>query len=262
MTINTNLTIIKGGLMSNDFNPYAAPSNPGGFGPTGPQGSGGIYPTVVEVGNVLNYAWLVFKANLGLLVGISVVVLGINLGITFVQNIVVGILANQQADALSVVASLAFSLGSFCVQTFLGIGQVQIVLKLLRGQPAEFSDLFAGGPLFLPVLAASFMAGVAVTIGFALCVIPGILLALFFWPFYYLIVDQKAGVIESFSLARSIAQPNAMTTLLLALCSSAAMIIGVIALCVGVIFAIPFISAIWGTAYLMMSGQLAQQPQG
>ena len=53
-------------------NPYRSPSS--GFAPAAakPSISGEIVPTRAEVGDVISYAWEVWKSNLGILLGITV----------------------------------------------------------------------------------------------------------------------------------------------------------------------------------------------
>jgi uncharacterized membrane protein len=81
-----------------------------------------------------------------------------------------------------------------------------------------------------------------------------------FWPSYYLVLDGRASVFESFAQAYNITEGNRVTTFLLWLLSIAVIIVGLIALCVGVIFAAPLVAMLWATAYLMMSGQLSATP--
>lgn len=243
-------------------NPYNSPSL-AGTPKTKPINTptGRIVPTAVEVGDVIEYAWEVWKSNLGLLVGITVVVFAINIGMSFVQGVVQGVLEANGDQNTALIVAIAISFISNVIQIFLGIGQVQIVLKLLRGQSANFGELFGGGPLFLRTLGASILFGIAMMLGFLLLIIPGILMIIFFWPFYYLIVDGKAKAIESFTMARPIAQQNVGTSIVLWLASLGIGIVGFIALCIGLLFATPLISTMWGTAYLMMSGQISTKPQ-
>jgi len=243
----------------NSANPYSSPSAmPAKKSPTG-SGGGRIVPTAVEVGDVINYGWEIWKRNLGLLVGITVVVFVINMGIGFAQGIAQGLA--QQGNEIALGAYFALTLISNLIQIFLGIGQVQIVLKLLRGQNAEFGELFGGGPLFLRTLGASIVGGIVLVLGIIVLIVPGILLALFYWPFYYLIVDGKAKAMESFGMALPIAKLNVGTTLVLWLASMGIVIVGFLALCVGVLFATPLVSTIFGAAYLMMSGQIPSRPR-
>ncbi|MCY2982053.1 MAG: hypothetical protein NTY15_00255 [Planctomycetota bacterium] len=79
---------------------------------------------------------------------------------------------------------------------------------------------------------------------------------LLYWPAYFLVVDQKKPVMESFSLARTITQGNEMTSFLIALLNFGIMMVGFIALCFGIIPAYPLAMLLFPCAYLVMSGQL------
>src|SRR5438477_94252 len=59
-----------------------------------------------------------------------------------------------------------------------------------------------------PLIGMWLIAVVLMMVGFLLLIVPGVLLLLAFWPAYYLIVDGRAGVIESFSVARRITEGN------------------------------------------------------
>ena len=213
-------------------------------------------PTAVDAGSVIEVAWDTWKQNLGILVGMTLIVFAINFVIGFGQQILIAILAQANSIEVAIGVSYVISFFAQMIQIFLGIGQTQIILKLLRGQNVELGELFGGGPLFLRTLGASIVAGLAVVLGFVALIIPGILLMLFFWPFYHFIVDNKAKAMESFSMALPVAKLNIGTTLVLVLASMGIMIVGVLALCVGVFFAQPLVTTMWGAAYLMMSGQI------
>jgi uncharacterized membrane protein len=73
------------------------------------------------------------------------------------------------------------------------------------------------------------------------------------------VVDQKSGVIESFSVAMRVTEGNWGTAFVLGLLSFGIALLGCMALCIGLLFAAPLITMIWAIAYLMMSGQLAVQ---
>ena len=225
------------------------------------QSDGPISNQVVGVDPIFSYAWKIWQENLGLLVGVTVVIAVINYVFNFASTFVeIAMQQNAQPEAAAFI-SLGFALVSNVVQIFLGIGQAQIGLKLARRQRVEFGELFNGGSRFWPVLGASILAGLAFTVGFLLLIVPGILLMLMWWPFYYLIVDGKTGVFDSFTVASQITKGNWGTAFLLALSSFAIMIVGLLALCIGVIFAAPLVTMIWIVAYLMMSGQLSTNPQ-
>jgi phage FluMu protein Com len=253
-------------------NPFAAdyPAKPS-LNPYAPPSAGYAPPTLgvpslpvtnqrVEVGQIWNYSWQIWQANLGLLVGVTLTVIAITYAVGIPVAILQTVLEQNDNKEGAVAVAVIGNLFSNAVQMFVGIGQAMIALKLARQQPASFGDLFAGGGRFLPVLGMMILAMLALIAGFALCIVPGIFLLIMFWPCYYLVVEEKASVFESFSLAYTVTEGNRVTTLLLWLLSIAVALLGLLAFCIGIIFAAPLITMLWATAYLMMSGQLAAWP--
>jgi len=248
-----------GGGAGAGVNPYASPlgtvSSPG----AAPLQGLPINPRPVPMDPIFNFAWQVWKVNLGLLVGVTVIMMAISYAVSLVfSGGQFALMQNDQIEAAQIV-NIVGALVSNVVQIFLGIGQAQIALKLARGQGANFADLFGGGPLFLPVLAVSILSGIMYMLGFLALIVPGFILILMFWPTYYLVVDQKAGIIDSFSVAMRVTQGNWGTAFVLGLLSFCIAVLGCLALCIGLLFAAPLITMIWATAYLMMSGQLPVQ---
>ena len=163
--------------------------------------------------------------------------------------------AARQREAV-VLLRFATSLIDAVVGIYLSIGMVQLSLKLARRQPAEIADLFGGGSRLLPTIAVSIVFGIIISIGLILCVIPGIIMLLMWWPVYYLVVDEKAEITESFAVAGAVTRGNRMTSFLLALVSFGIAFLGLLMCGIGIIFAAPLITMIWCVAYLMMSGQI------
>jgi phage FluMu protein Com len=239
-------------------NPYASPLGTSAAG-TPAIGGGPINPQRVSMDPIFNYAWQVWKVNLGLLIGVTVIIMAISMVISLVIS--GAQFALQQADQPEAAVGVYF-LGqviSFVASTYLGIGNALIALKLARGQRAEFGDLFKVGPQFLPVLGVSLIIGVIYMVGAMLCIVPGIIALLMFWPAYWLVADQKADVIESLTLATRISQGNWGTAFILGLLAFVIMLAGCAALCVGLLAAAPLINMLGAVAYLMMSGQLPVQ---
>ena len=220
---------------------------------------GEVRNVVPEFGDIFNYAIKVWKENLQLVVLAALIVIGISFGIGFF-NQVVQIILQGGFDAKPNAASTLFSVGAGLVanvvQIFLTIGQIQFSLNLLRGKPAELAMIFQGGERFLPTLGFSLLFGLAMMLGFVLFIIPGFIILFLFWPGYYLVIDRRTSVFESFGLARMITKGNVLNTLLLVLTSAGITMAGFLAFCIGIIFAQPLVVLLGGTAYLMMSGQL------
>jgi hypothetical protein len=238
-------------------NPYMSPTvEPSGYDIQ----TGDVHNQPVTANDVINYAWQVWKDNMGLLVGVVLFLAAINWVIVFVLGMTQGFFEQNNQQGAAVTVALLGNISAQLLQLYLGIGQTQITLKAARRQPVQFADLFQGGPRFLPVLGAGILGMLALSAGFLLCIVPGIILALMFWPFYWIVVDDKAPALESFALARTFTRENMATTFLLWLTSVGFMILGLLALCIGVLFAAALVSVMWSTAYLMMSGQISTRP--
>ncbi len=143
------------------------------------------------------------------------------------------------------------------VQIYLSIGQARLAIQISRGQRATFSTIYSGGDKFLPVILFTFLAYIALTLGFLLLLLPGILLLLYLWPSYFLIVDNHADVLDSLAMAKDICTPNVLTTFLLGLTSIGILIAGLLICGVGIIPASGFVSVLWAVSYLAMSGQVS-----
>lgn len=239
-------------------NPYASPQAINYQQPIQTP-AGPITNVPVSVEQVFNYAWQIWQVNLGLLVGTTVMLFAIIYGLAIPIGIAQAALENDSPEAAALVGGIG-NIVSNLIQMYLGIGQAQIALKLARRQPANFSDLFSGGEKFLYVFVASLLAGVVVLVSLITIVGP-IILALMFWPFYWLIVDGRAGIIESFSIGRMVADKNWGTVFVLALLNLGINLLGCMALCIGMLFSIPLGTMLFAVAYLMMSGQLSPYGQ-
>jgi hypothetical protein len=241
-------------------NPYASPQ---AINYQPQMGVSHVPITNVPVGveQVFNYAWQIWQVNLGLLVGTTFVFFVIIYGFGFLLGGFQAVLESNDSPELSAVVAVIGNIASNLIQLFLGVGQTLIALKLARRQQADFSDLFAGGPRFLPMLGAYILLMLAISTGLLLLIVPGIIIALMWWPVYYLVVDGKAGVIESFSVASHVTKNNWGTALVLYLLSIGIVILGCMALCIGLLFAFPLFSLLFAVAYLMMSGQLSPYGQ-
>jgi hypothetical protein len=240
-------------------NPYASPTAT--FMPPTTFAGGAVGHQIVDVGPIMNHAMTVWQNNLGILVGATVIVMVIGWVVGFAAGIAQGIMAANDQPELAFAANIMGSIVNQFISIFLGIGQVQICLKLARYQPANIGDLFAGGPRFLPTLGISIILGIAIGLGMLLLIIPGIIVALYFWPAYYLVVDDKSPVSDSLGTAAKITEGNRLTTFLLALLGLGINILGLLACGIGLLFSVPLVAMLMATAYLMMSNQIPAHPQ-
>ncbi len=153
----------------------------------------------------------------------------------------------------------------------------------MRRQPASFDIVFSGGPYLLSVILAAIIFGLIIvvtcmpvaliagivfwvqgdaTVGVAVAVLAGCLalVALLYlyarlFPFFYLIIDRNAGALDSIRLSWQITEKRAGTIIVLYFLQLAIYIAGILALCVGLIFAIPLMTMIQVVTYLALTGK-------
>jgi uncharacterized membrane protein len=114
---------------------------------------------------------------------------------------------------------------------------------------------------FLQSLGFMLLVMVVALVSLPLLYVPLIVLFFLYWPSYYLVIDGKCGVMDSFNAAQRIAEGNKLTTFLVMLVGAGFTMLGEMACLVGLFFAIPLVSIMWCTAYLMMSGQIPIPPR-
>lgn len=245
--------------------PYQSPVAKPAMRPAGKGGSfqysgGRLSVHMPDVGSIVSVAWSRWAANLGVLVGGILLLIFILFGLGMFQGFVLGMLAEATSPQVALGVNLVFALLNFVLQTYLGIGYTRLVLLAAKGEEPEIGEMFHVGADFGPVLGAVFLFTIALTIGLYMWLVPGILLGLFFWPYYYLLVDQRSTFGRCFQDAAKIASRNVGNTILLFLISFGITLAGLLALGIGLLFAAPLVSMIWVVGYLMMTGQLRAGP--
>lgn len=240
-------------------NPYASPQ--GGYHLQQLAPPGMIGHQIVEVSPIVNHAIEVWKRNLGILVGMTL--LPTVVMIPFIALLFVGVIATAPlrqpliTGAVFVIAYVA----TIGMQVYLGIGQSIMCIKLARGQQVTIGELFSGGDRFLPILGWTLLTTPIIFIAALPLAIPLVFLLLMFWPSHHLVTEGKCTVMESFNIAKRITEGNKLTTFVLFLVSYGFAMLGEMACFVGLIFATPLIWLLWSSAYLMMSGQIPIPPR-
>jgi uncharacterized membrane protein len=140
-------------------------------------------------------------------------------------------------------------------QIYMTVGQMIFLLKIARGQPVGFGDLFRGGRYLLRAIGNGLLFGLMLGIGFMLLIVPGVIAALMFWPYIFVLVDTNARGIECLSRAREITPHTWGTMILLWLTMFALAFLGALACGVGMLFTIPLSMLLFAVAYCRMTGQ-------
>ncbi len=144
------------------------------------------------------------------------------------------------------------SILSQVVGIFLTLGATRIGLNIIDGKPFNIGMLFGGGQMLLRAIGASILFWLMVVVGLLLLIVPGIYLMLRYGQFMYAIVDRDLGVIDSLKYSSTLTTNNRGNLFLLVLLSIGILIAGLLAFCVGLIFAWPVFWLSWIVAFRWM----------
>ncbi len=177
---------------------------------------------------LVKQAWEIVKKNIKLVAML--------VGAFIVFNIVQSAFSNYfRETALSIVISLAFS----ALSIFLEIGFLKIILKLVDGIKAEFSELWAYPQYFVNLFVSSIIFGLIVVVGLILLVVPGIYLALRLQFYSFYVVDKNAGFSDALKMSWEKTRGKVLDLFLFGLLLIALNILGALALLVGLLVTIP-----------------------
>ena len=221
--------------------------------PAGPEG------LRADLGVIWERTWEVYKNNMGLTVGMGLLVVFVNLLASLPQNVLNFVNNQVQLDPLvyfpSLLSSVALGWG---VQFWMTAGYTRCMLKLAQGDVPQIAELFSGGRWFWRTMGSGIVYGLAVGLGSILCVIPGILVMLRLWPYLYFIVDEDDGVTDSLNRAFNLTQNQYALGLLLGLCFAGLHLAGFVMCFIGVLFTSPLAMLLLAMAYLALRADYRQ----
>lgn len=258
-----------------------SPPPPGGMPPPPPpQPPYGGTPAGFSVGNAFNYGWTKFQANIGplLLVMVGFFVVGaIIYAIFYVASgaMVVGTAPTCEykvlADgSLDYVCTGGGGLGFMTAGFFLIYGIQSIVLFLYGylvqsaftraslavtdGRPVDAKTVLSSERLG-QILVGGVIMAVATTIGYFLCIIPGVIIAFFGHYFVFFVVDKGMSGFDAIKASFQFVNKNLGSLIGLFLAEVLALIIGALICGIGLIVAVPIVIIAQAFAYRKLQGQ-------
>jgi uncharacterized membrane protein len=198
----------------------------------------------IDIGSCFSRSWALLTQNLGLLVGATFIFLAI----IFLVN---GLISRLTKPAMQGVIEGNISFGTIMLviitnipevilYTVLSAGLYWILLKLIRGEEAGMGDLFAGfSPVFVPLALAGLATQFLTLLGLLACIVPGIYLAVAWMLTVPLIMDKQYGFWEAMELSRRVVTHHWWLMFCLLLVVALVSLLGLLACCVGLLFALP-----------------------
>lgn len=247
--------------------PYGQPyGQPAGQSPYGePTGGGAPY----RVGDAFGFGWNKFKANVGPILVVALVLFAVLAVIQILQFVVTGgsdtsfeidpttgQLESSDSGLLggSILASLFFGGLSFLVQMVIQSGIVKGALDLTRGKPIALGSMFSGIN-WVQVIIASLILAVATMIGFVLCILPGFAVMFFTAFTLYFIIDKGMPAIDAIKASISFTLANAGTLIVFFLACIAAYVVGTLLCFVGLLVAIPVVVLAQAYTFRTLQGE-------
>ncbi len=246
-------------------NPYSTPAS--AWNPVAQMTSGEALVEIapgsepIDVMACLKRAFYLTKRNFGMIMLLLAVYIGVTMAVGIFGagldhllglNKVVGDTIMQSTGQSVTSNSPIASILNQIVSIFLSLGVTRVGLNIVSGKEFSVGDLFLGGAKFLPALGGMILYFLMILIGFILLVVPGVYLALRYGMFLTAMVDRNLGVIDSFTYSSSLTTNNRARLFGLTGMSIGLALAGILALCVGIFFAMPVISLSWVVAYRWM----------
>lgn len=134
----------------------------------------------------------------------------------------------------------------------IGYGLCTFVLNIVRGNDAAISDIFSGfdGKVFIKSLVISILTFIAVSIGYMILIVPGIIIGLMFSQSFFILVDNKdMSAIDCMKASYDIMNGNKMYLFVLMLSFIGWFIVGQITCGIAMLWVSPYYNITLGNFY-------------
>lgn len=134
------------------------------------------------------------------------------------------------------------------------IGLHAVCARKLLGGRLDFNDLFKGFNYFVPSLIASLLIALFVTIGFALCIVPGFVVLAMYQFTYLFIADKKMDFWPAMQASHALVKQDYFGFTMFVIVSTLVNLLGALACGIGLLITIPMTFAAITAAYRDMVG--------
>jgi uncharacterized membrane protein len=152
--------------------------------------------------------------------------------------------------------NLTTALLGILISSYIMGGVVSFTLKVARGQPVVFGDVFSGGKYFSRMLVGYIGLGIVCMIGFVLCIVPGVILAIGLSLWSNIIVDEGLPGIDALKKSWEMTKGHKVNLFVFGLLSGLAFIAGALACGVGALLvSAPMVLVATSYIYLKLKGE-------
>lgn len=257
-------------------NPYSAP----------PPTLGYRQRTDLDIGQVLSQSWNIYKEQMGLCIGVTLVWYVIVQGAPYAVQMVALVLLAARVSPFAIAGIMLFGvIAVFCATVWITAGLYRFFLNVAGGRNARFNDLFSAGPyslafffssliFYLAIFSAVGVAAVipvgaavvgggkdqniligGIVLGALIATVIGFLAWIRLSMYHFLILDDRAGTIDSLASSLEVTRGKALNLFVIYLVGVVLILAGTMACLVGVIFTGPFTYLLSAVTYLTITGQ-------
>jgi uncharacterized membrane protein len=237
-----------------EHNPYAAPQvdpNPSPQSRTQVDG-----PREWSVGSALNVGIEAVKRDPGVLIGGSLVILILQqliqsgIGYAILGN------ADQPTEPLAALRHAGTTAPiTMVIGVFFTIGQMRVALAAARREAIDFGLFFSGFDRLLPGILLMILMYLGVILGTILLIIPGIIVALAWSMSFASLADTKMGALEILSDSWEATKGHKLAILIFGFASIGVILLGLLALFVGIFVAYPILMVAFAEIYMCITGR-------
>lgn len=193
--------------------------------------------------DLIRRAWELTKRHWLVLVGACAIVL-----------VVSGVLDHftGQVEKESAVLGVALTLVAFAVSAALQLGIAHITLRIADGEEPALEQLFADIERIWPMVAATVIYSVIVIAGIILLIVPGIIWAIRYGQYPYVLITSSKGPLHALSESARITKGHVWQLFLLGLIIILINLVGAALLFVGLLATIPLTLVVGGLVYRVL----------
>jgi hypothetical protein len=212
-----------------------------------------------SIGDAVQFGWDTMKNNIAFFI-IMIIILWVAAAVPSG----LGSMSYRMSVGAAAIFGLVFGIISFVVGMFVNMAQIKVGLRFSKGETADFPDLYNEYQRFWDFLLGSILYALIVLGGLILLIVPGIYWAIKYYFYGYLIIDQGMGPMDAIKKSGELTKGVKWNLLVFWLALLGIYILGFLACCVGVLFAIPVIMVavayVYRTLLVATEAQQAQPP--
>jgi uncharacterized membrane protein len=154
-----------------------------------------------------------------------------------------------------VVMATVLGFVGYIASLWVQMGVIHGSVKAARGEGVTAGDFFLSWERVGQFIVGTLLYGLIIGVGMVLLVVPGIIWGLRYCLYGHYIVTKGMGPVEALQMSAATTNGHKGELLNLCLASMGVIILGVLCLGLGLVWAIPTVDIAWSTVFLELSGQ-------